>query len=325
MSDSDTQIEQAEIGQLLRAAREASGASVDDVAAILRIRSDHLQALEDEDFERLPGSVYAIGFIRTYATHLDLNAAELIDRYKAATTLPHLEEAGYDPQVQIEATSNAVKIAVVLGAVFVVYLMWLIAGGAREDAPQVAQVVNQSETSTQSDQSDVAAPTPAARPSSPPKQNATPQKQAEQAPAPTQFQQSQQAQAEARAIAKATAAANDAQAVLPEADPLASDPVVEVNAIAEIKPAAERKIEIRANRRTWMRIENTEGKVLFSSIIRDDESFELEALSPYTLATRDAGALEYVVDGEAVGTVGRRGQILTAREINRDAILALQP
>lgn len=325
MSDSDTQIEQAEIGQLLRAAREASGASVDDVAAILRIRSDHLQALEDEDFERLPGSVYAIGFIRTYATHLDLNAAELIDRYKAATTLPHLEEAGYDPQVQIEATSNAVKIAVVLGAVFVVYLMWLIAGGAREDAPQVAQVVNQSETSTQSDQSDVAAPTPAARPSSPPKQNATPQKQAEQAPAPTQFQQSQQAQAEARAIAKATAAANDTQAVLPEADPLASDPVVEVNAIAEIKPAAERKIEIRANRRTWMRIENTEGKVLFSSIIRDDESFELEALSPYTLATRDAGALEYVVDGEAVGTVGRRGQILTAREINRDAILALQP
>lgn len=325
MSDSDTQIEQAEIGQLLRAAREASGASVDDVAAILRIRSDHLQALEDEDFERLPGSVYAIGFIRTYATHLDLNAAELIDRYKAATTLPHLEEAGYDPQVQIEATSNAVKIAVVLGAVFVVYLMWLIAGGAREDAPQVAQVVNQSETSTQSDQSDVAAPTPAARPSSPPKQNAIPQKQAEQAPAPTQFQQSQQAQAEARAIAKATAAANDAQAVLPEADPLASDPVVEVNAIAEIKPAAERKIEIRANRRTWMRIENTEGKVLFSSIIRDDESFELEALSPYTLATRDAGALEYVVDGEAVGTVGRRGQILTAREINRDAILALQP
>ncbi len=325
MSDSDTQIEQAEIGQLLRAAREASGASVDDVAAILRIRSDHLQALEDEDFERLPGSVYAIGFIRTYATHLDLNAAELIDRYKAATTLPHLEEAGYDPQVQIEATSNAVKIAVVLGAVFVVYLMWLIAGGAREDAPQVAQVVNQSETSTQSDQSDVAAPTPAARPSSPPKQNAIPQKQAEQAPAPTQFQQSQQAQAEARAIAKATAAANDTQAVLPEADPLASDPVVEVNAIAEIKPAAERKIEIRANRRTWMRIENTEGKVLFSSIIRDDESFELEALSPYTLATRDAGALEYVVDGEAVGTVGRRGQILTAREINRDAILALQP
>ena len=325
MSDSDTQIEQAEIGQLLRAAREASGASVDDVAAILRIRSDHLQALEDEDFERLPGSVYAIGFIRTYATHLDLNAAELIDRYKAATTLPHLEEPGYDPQVQIEATSNAVKIAVVLGAVFVVYLMWLIAGGAREDAPQVTQVVNQSETSTQSDQSDVAAPTPAARPSSPPKQNATPQKQAEQAPAPTQFQQSQQAQAEARAIAKAAAAANDTQAVLPEADPLASDPVVEVNAIAEIKPAAERKIEIRANRRTWMRIENTEGKVLFSSIIRDDESFELEALSPYTLATRDAGALEYVVDGEAVGTVGRRGQILTAREINRDAILALQP
>lgn len=321
MSDNDTQIEQAEIGQLLRAARETSGASIDDVAAILRIRSDHLQALEEDDFERLPGSVYAIGFIRTYATHLGLNAAELIDRYKAATTLPHLEEPSYDPQVQIEATSNAVKIAVVLGAVFVVYLMWLIAGGARDDAPQVAQVTSQAE---QSETRDGAAPL--ARPRTAQKPNSTAQQTPPvqtQAPAPVTSdasapQSSEPASGEA-------VANNDASAVLPEADPLASDPKVDVSAIAEIKPAAERKIEIRANRRTWMRIENTEGKVLFSSIIRDDESFALEALSPYTLATRDAGALEYVVDGEAVGTVGRRGQILTAREINRDAILALQP
>ena len=318
MSDNDTQIEQAEIGQLLRAARETSGVSIDDVAAILRIRSDHLQALEEDDFERLPGSVYAIGFIRTYATHLGLNAAELIDRYKAATTLPHLDEPSYDPQVQIEATSNAVKIAVVLGAVFVVYLMWLIAGGAREDAPQVAQVTSQAEQSETRENA-----TPLARPRTAQKPNSAAQPAQTQATAPVT--PGANAPQSGEPSSGETVANNDASAVLPEADPLASDPKVDVSAIAEIKPATERKIEIRANRRTWMRIENTEGKVLFSSIIRDDESFVLEAMSPYTLATRDAGALEYVVDGKAVGTVGRRGQILTAREINRDAILALQP
>ena len=318
MSETDTQIEQAEIGALLRSAREASGASIDDIAGILRIRSDHLQALEDDDFERLPGSVYAIGFIRTYATHLGLNAAELIDRYKAATTLPHLDEPSYDPQSEVDATSNAVKIAVVLGVVFVVYLMWLIAGGAREDEVQVAAPVA------------VEAPEaakPAAKPVSPPPARQAPPKpkapaKAPVAKAPAAAPQAEPPQVDVKPLAAPSV--NDTAAVLPEADPLATDPVVEVNAMADLKPAAERKVEIRATRRTWMRIENRDGKVLFSSIIRGDESFTLEETTPYTLATRDAGALEFVVDGEAVGTVGRRGQILTAREVGRDAILALQ-
>ena len=116
-----------------------------------------------------------------------------------------------------------------------------------------------------------------------------------------------------------------AAAPLPTADPLASEPRVEVAAIADIEVAVPRKIEIRANRRTWMRIEDSQGKVLFSSIIREDERFELAEEQIYTLATRDAGALEFMVNGDTVGAVGRRGQILTARQIDRDAILALKP
>ena len=81
MSDGETLAASEKIGNTLRAAREETNASLDDISALLKIRSDHLQALENDDFERLPGSVYAIGFIRTYATHLDLNAGELIERY----------------------------------------------------------------------------------------------------------------------------------------------------------------------------------------------------------------------------------------------------
>lgn len=288
MSETEHEVEKAEIGHLLRVRREASGASIEDVAAILRIRSDHLRALEDDDFERLPGSVYAIGFIRTYATHLNLNAAELIDRYKAATVRSHLEEPSYDPQTEIEPTSNAVKIAIVLAAVFLVYLTWLIAGGAREETDIVAPAEPSAPRETQ------------ARPVAPPPRPAT---QAEPA------------------IGTAAAQADAA----PRADPLASPPAVEVNPIAELPQEIARVVAIRANRRTWMRIEDADGKVLFSSIIRDKELFDLTQESDYTLATRDAGALEYTVDGAVVGAVGRRGQILTARKVSRDTILALQP
>lgn len=303
MSDSENEIEKPEIGAALRAAREATNASIDEVAAILRIRSDHLQALEDDDFERLPGSVYAIGFIRTYATHLGLNAAEFIGRYKASATMPHLEEPSYDPQAEIEPTSNAIKIAAVLGGVFLVYLTWLIAGGARDDEPRVAAA--ETVTSPVTQQAAPAAPAP--RPAAPVRAEPTTLSAGPSAPADT-----------ARDAAETAVP-------LPTADPLASEPRVEVAAIADIEVAIARKVEIRANRRTWMRIEDTQGKVLFSSIIREDERFELAEAQIYTLATRDAGALEFLIDGDTVGAVGRRGQILTARQIDRDAILALKP
>ena len=87
MNEGDTAATSEKIGDNLRAAREAANATLDDISALLKIRSDHLQALENDDFERLPGSVYAIGFIRTYATHLGLNAGELIERYKAAVAV----------------------------------------------------------------------------------------------------------------------------------------------------------------------------------------------------------------------------------------------
>ena len=101
MSEGETAATSEKIGGILRDAREAANATLDDISALLKIRSDHLQALENDDFERLPGSVYAIGFIRTYATHLGLNAGELIERYKAAVAVPHLEDQGPNPQTEI--------------------------------------------------------------------------------------------------------------------------------------------------------------------------------------------------------------------------------
>jgi cytoskeletal protein RodZ len=82
------------------------------------------------------------------------------------------------------------------------------------------------------------------------------------------------------------------------------------------------KVEIRATRRTWMRLENAQGRVLFSSVIDEGEGFELPDDMNYILATRDAGALTYFVNNQAVAPVGRRGQILTNRNLKRPDIAA---
>jgi transcriptional regulator with XRE-family HTH domain len=70
-------------GADLREARERLGLSLDDVAANLRIRLRHLEALEEGRLSTLPGSAYALAFVRTYARYIGLDAEEMVRRFKA--------------------------------------------------------------------------------------------------------------------------------------------------------------------------------------------------------------------------------------------------
>ncbi|MHB1125529.1 MAG: helix-turn-helix domain-containing protein [Bacillota bacterium] len=67
-----------EIGESLRKAREEKGLSLRQVEEATKIRTCYLDALENEDFQRLPGLFYAQGFIRSYARFLGLDAEQWI-------------------------------------------------------------------------------------------------------------------------------------------------------------------------------------------------------------------------------------------------------
>jgi cytoskeleton protein RodZ len=68
----------AELGARLRAARERAGLELDACASVLRARRTQIEALERGDFTSFGGDIYARGFIRSYALHLGLDAAELL-------------------------------------------------------------------------------------------------------------------------------------------------------------------------------------------------------------------------------------------------------
>ncbi|MBS0561229.1 MAG: helix-turn-helix domain-containing protein [Proteobacteria bacterium] len=71
------------MGSDLRAARMRLGWDLPEVAASLRIRLTYLEALEEGRIADLPGNAYALGFLRTYARALGLDAADLSRRFKA--------------------------------------------------------------------------------------------------------------------------------------------------------------------------------------------------------------------------------------------------
>ncbi len=70
-------VETASAGERLRAAREAKRLELSHIAAETRIPVRHLTSIENGDFDALPSRTYAIGFARTYARSVELNAEEI--------------------------------------------------------------------------------------------------------------------------------------------------------------------------------------------------------------------------------------------------------
>jgi cytoskeleton protein RodZ len=62
------------LGNILREAREKLGLSVADVAGQIKFAPRQIEALEAEDFKRLPEAAFLRGFVRSYAKILHLDA-----------------------------------------------------------------------------------------------------------------------------------------------------------------------------------------------------------------------------------------------------------
>jgi cytoskeletal protein RodZ len=70
------------IGEKLRSVRETKKLSIRDVAKDTNIAPRYVEALEAEEFDRFPGETYIIGFLRSYAEYLKLDADDMIQSYK---------------------------------------------------------------------------------------------------------------------------------------------------------------------------------------------------------------------------------------------------
>jgi hypothetical protein len=76
------------LGDGLRIAREHTGRSLAELAAITRVPSRYLIALEQNDFSTLPNRVFSIGYVRSYAGALGLDEQLAVERFKRESPDP---------------------------------------------------------------------------------------------------------------------------------------------------------------------------------------------------------------------------------------------
>jgi cytoskeleton protein RodZ len=146
----------AEIGATLREARMRARIDVSEIEAQTKIRAKYLRALENEEWDLLPGPTFVRSFLRTYAQALGLDAKALVDEYRTnyeqPSELDHQPAMSPPRRVPARASparpggpSRTYTIAVGgFGLLIVVLIVALIAGQKKgaESPPQPANSPN---------------------------------------------------------------------------------------------------------------------------------------------------------------------------------------
>jgi cytoskeleton protein RodZ len=119
------------VGEQLKAERERQKLSLSDLAAKTRVPMRHLDAIERSDFGALPGTTYTLGFARSYASAVGMDAAKVNadlrvelaqgghDGYQAPTQNYEPADPSRVPSRKLAWTAAAVGIIVVAA-----YLVW---------------------------------------------------------------------------------------------------------------------------------------------------------------------------------------------------------
>ncbi|HEY1509144.1 MAG TPA: helix-turn-helix domain-containing protein [Solirubrobacteraceae bacterium] len=147
----------ADIGTTLREARIRARIDMTEVEARTKIRAKYLRAIENEEWDLLPGPVYVKSFLRTYGDFLGLDSRMLVDEYKRQYERPSDNELRPITSISRERERAArgplippwVLVGVVLvGIVVALYFVGSHKGG--KSPPPSAATGGQTTTTTQS-------------------------------------------------------------------------------------------------------------------------------------------------------------------------------
>jgi len=314
----------ARVGAELRAARQRLGWLLPDLANSLRIRLPYLEAIEDGRVADLPGSAYAVGFVRAYATSLGLDADEVARRFRTeAVEVNRKTELAFPapvPQRGVPAGAVILVGAVIAG---LAYAAWFHFSDDRgqphaEGVPPVPARL-----------APLAGPPPAApgalspqvasvmpdQPAAPPAAVAAP-------PASTALLPSPAASAPPTPVQSTQPTTTP---VLPAAPTPAAQAQPAPSAPAPSAPApAGTRIVLQATADAWVQVRQRGGRVLLNRVLRSGETWPVPDEPNLTLTTGNAGGTELLVDGQPAPSLGKPGAV--RRDIPLDpAALGAQP
>jgi len=295
--DSESPLET--VGHDLRAARLRRGDEIAQVSRALKIRKDHLEALEGDRLEDLPGKTYAIGFVRSYARHLGLDAAEYVERFKRDIS-GRADDASREPQPLPHDDRRLPQGWRIIAGGVAILLIWgawhLLApsNDANQAVPPPPVLAAPKP---------VAAPTPA--PVVAPPQTAVPSPATSTVPADATPGE-QQASAIPPPAAGARTPATQATPMSASSPTAAQQSATAVPTGGQVLGARNRdaRVILRLREDAHLVVRGPDGQVLLNRDLKAGDSYRVPNTPGMTMATDNAGAVEVDLDGTALGRAG---------------------
>lgn len=282
--DSDAPLET--VGQDLRAARLRRGDDLATVSKALKIRKDHLEALEEDRIESLPGRTYAVGFVRTYAEFLGLDHSAAVERFKAQIAgradepQPTITVIDEDEHRRLPQGWKIIAGVVLLLFAYGAYYL-LVPAADKMIAPPVAPVPQ------------ATAPKPKVVKVVPP------------APAPA-------------ATAPEIGAAPPPSDRTATATPTEPAPLPPGKVYGQMNRNA--RVVLRVKQATRVLVQGANGQSYINRTLNPGDSYLVPDVVGNVLTTDNAGAIEIDLDGAPMGNAGRNGQIAENVSLDPQAI-----
>ncbi|HTT97600.1 MAG TPA: RodZ domain-containing protein [Rhizomicrobium sp.] len=289
------------VGQDLRAARQRRGDDLATVSKALKIRKDHLEALEEDRIENLPGRAYAVGFVRTYADYLGLDAGQTVERFKsqiagrtddATPTITVIDE---DEHRRLPQGWKIIAAVVLLLFAYGAYHL-LVPAADKMLSPPVAPVPAQY------------APKPVIAKKLPPKPV-------------VQTPPVQTATTASTAIPPGTAPVTSDQSAAPPGTvpaPQQEAAIPEGKVYGQLNHNA--RVVLRLKAPTRILVQGADGTTYINRTLNAGDTYMVPDQVGVTLTTADAGAIEVELDGTVMGTAGKKGQIGESVSLDPQAI-----
>lgn len=280
-------------GALLRQARQAQGVALGDLAATLKVPVEKLQALEDEDWQRLPDVVFLRALAQTICRTLHLEAAPVL------ALLPQQKVTALAPQGGLNAPMRERGVPSILATntkhspwPWVVLLLIVLGGGGYLGVQWMAPEWVRGVSTTVPAPSDPAGDSPLFSPAVPEEGdgggmgNMGDVAQAGEVPSVQVAALMQPALPEEEGAQPGFAAPATAPAAEPAAAPAAQ-------AAASVSPV----LRITAKGATWVQVLDAQQRLLIEKILQDGEVFSTSAPKPLTVAVGKADLATVEVNG----------------------------
>jgi cytoskeleton protein RodZ len=296
------------VGQDLRAARLRRGDDLATVSRVLKIRKDHLEALEEDRIEALPGRTYAVGFIRSYSDYLGLDAVQCVERFKAEiagrsdTSTPAITVIDEDADRRMPQGWKIMAGVVVA----------LVAYGAYQLAVSVDRNLNEPVVPAPSV---VHRPVPRKPPPPPPVQLTVQQPLTSPLDTSLPFGEAGAPVAQPSITTPPPVGGLQGSGI---ATP-APAPLPQGQIYGEANKGS--RVVLRMRQVARIVVQGPDGRVYMNRTLKPGDSYQLPNLVGLTLTTSNAGGVEIDLDGQAVGIAGRNQETAEAISLDPQSIV----